>query len=54
VNQLGEVQPVGGINEKIEGYFDLCRRKGLTGGQVRENKMFLIKMERESSFLNQM
>lgn len=29
VNQAGELQPVGGINEKIEGYFDLCRLVGL-------------------------
>lgn len=33
VNQKGEVQAVGGINEKIEGFFDICRMKGLTGGQ---------------------
>ncbi len=33
MNQLGEVQPVGGINEKIEGFFDVCRVKGLTGSQ---------------------
>jgi predicted ATP-dependent protease len=33
VNQLGEVQPVGGINEKIEGFFDVCRARGLTGRQ---------------------
>jgi lon-related putative ATP-dependent protease len=33
MNQLGEVQPVGGINEKIEGFFDLCRARGLTGRQ---------------------
>src|SRR5581483_1820254 len=31
VNQQGEIQPVGGINEKIEGFFDACRRRGLTG-----------------------
>ena len=31
VNQLGEVQPIGGVNRKIEGFFDLCRIKGLTG-----------------------
>jgi lon-related putative ATP-dependent protease len=31
VNQRGEVQPVGGINEKIEGFFDVCRQRGLTG-----------------------
>ncbi len=33
VNQLGEVQAVGGINEKIEGFFDVCRARGLTGRQ---------------------
>jgi lon-related putative ATP-dependent protease len=31
VNQRGEVQAVGGVNEKIEGFFDLCRLRGLTG-----------------------
>ncbi len=31
VNQQGEVQPIGGVNEKIEGFFDLCSRRGLTG-----------------------
>lgn len=33
VNQLGDVQPVGGVNEKIEGFFDLCLARGLTGRQ---------------------
>jgi predicted ATP-dependent protease len=33
VNQHGEIQAVGGINEKIEGFFDLCRARGLPGGQ---------------------
>ncbi|MDE3152330.1 MAG: AAA family ATPase [Gemmatimonadota bacterium] len=33
VNQQGEIQPVGGINEKIEGFFDVCRAVGLTGDQ---------------------
>ena len=33
VNQKGEVQPIGGVNEKIEGFFDLCRIRGLTGKQ---------------------
>jgi len=33
VNQLGEVQPIGGVNEKIEGFFESCSRKGLTGKQ---------------------
>ncbi len=33
VNQLGMVQAVGGINEKIEGFFSVCQKKGLTGSQ---------------------
>lgn len=33
VNQLGEIQPIGGVNEKIEGFFESCCRKGLTGKQ---------------------
>jgi predicted ATP-dependent protease len=33
MNQLGEVQAVGGINEKIEGFFDVCCMQGLTGRQ---------------------
>jgi lon-related putative ATP-dependent protease len=33
VNQYGRVQPIGGVNEKIEGFFDICRFRGLTGGQ---------------------
>ncbi len=31
VNQHGEIQPIGGVNEKIEGFFDVCRERGLTG-----------------------
>jgi predicted ATP-dependent protease len=31
VNQHGEVQAIGGVNEKIEGFFDLCSSRGLTG-----------------------
>ncbi len=31
VDQLGRVQAVGGVNQKIEGFFDLCRARGLTG-----------------------
>lgn len=34
VNQLGEVQAVGGINEKIEGFFDLCQARGLGAGHA--------------------
>ncbi len=33
VNQLGRVQAIGGVNEKIEGFFDVCRQAGLTGDQ---------------------
>jgi predicted ATP-dependent protease len=33
VNQLGVVQAIGGVNEKIEGYFDICAARGLTGSQ---------------------
>ena len=33
VNQMGEIQPIGGVNEKIEGFFDICSLKGLTGDQ---------------------
>lgn len=33
VNQLGQVQPIGGVNEKIEGFFDICSARGLTGTQ---------------------
>jgi len=33
VNQHGEVQAIGGVNEKIEGFFDICRARGLTGTQ---------------------
>jgi predicted ATP-dependent protease len=33
VNQRGEIQAVGGVNQKIEGFFDVCRLRGLTGEQ---------------------
>jgi predicted ATP-dependent protease len=33
VNQKGEIQPIGGVNEKIEGFFAVCRNRGLTGDQ---------------------
>ncbi len=33
VNQWGEIQPIGAVNQKIEGFFDVCRAKGLTGEQ---------------------
>ncbi|MCM8777347.1 MAG: AAA family ATPase [Candidatus Omnitrophica bacterium] len=33
VNQKGEIQPIGGVNEKIEGFYHTCKVKGLTGQQ---------------------
>jgi lon-related putative ATP-dependent protease len=33
INQKGEIQPIGGVNEKIEGFFDVCKAKGLTKTQ---------------------
>ena len=33
VNQKGEVQAIGGVNQKVEGFFDVCQAKGLTGQQ---------------------
>ncbi len=33
VNQKGDVQAIGGLNEKIEGFFEVCRAKGFTGSQ---------------------
>lgn len=33
VNQYGEIQPIGGVTEKVEGFFDICSAKGLTGEQ---------------------
>lgn len=33
INQKGEIQPIGGVNQKIEGFYDVCKAKGLTGTQ---------------------
>jgi len=33
VNQQGEIQPIGAVNEKIEGFFDVCAQRGLSGDQ---------------------
>ncbi|MCB0029401.1 MAG: Lon protease family protein, partial [Anaerolineales bacterium] len=33
VNQHGEIQPIGGVTEKVEGWFNVCRQRGLTGDQ---------------------
>ncbi len=34
INQHGQVQAIGGVNEKIEGFFEICRARGLTGRQT--------------------
>ncbi|MEM7547964.1 MAG: ATP-binding protein [Pseudomonadota bacterium] len=50
VNQLGEVQAIGGVNEKIEGFFDICAARGLTGDQgvliPRANTVHLVLRKR--------
>jgi ATP-dependent Lon protease len=33
VNQHGDIQPIGGVNQKVEGFFDVCNARGLTGTQ---------------------
>ena len=33
INQKGDIQPIGGVNEKIEGFFEVCERRGLNGRQ---------------------
>jgi len=33
INQLGDIQPIGGVNEKIEGFYNICKIKGITGDQ---------------------
>jgi lon-related putative ATP-dependent protease len=33
INQKGDIQPIGGVNEKIEGFFSVCKNRGLTGEQ---------------------
>jgi lon-related putative ATP-dependent protease len=33
INQKGEIQPIGGVNEKVEGFYHVCKAKGLTGSQ---------------------
>jgi len=33
VNQKGQIQAIGGVNQKVEGFFEVCREKGLTGEQ---------------------
>lgn len=50
VNQRGQIQPIGGVNEKIEGFFALCQARGLTGQQgviipVQNIKNLMLKAE---------
>ncbi|OPY66374.1 MAG: Lon protease [Syntrophorhabdus sp. PtaU1.Bin050] len=50
MDQNGDVQPIGGVNEKIEGFFDLCRIRGLDGSQgviipKRNAKHLVLKQE---------
>lgn len=33
INQQGDIQPIGGVNQKIEGFFEICKTRGLTGTQ---------------------
>lgn len=33
INQMGDIQPIGGVNEKIAGFFDVCKAQGMTGKQ---------------------
>ena len=33
INQMGDIQPIGGVNEKIEGWFAICKSRGLSGTQ---------------------
>ncbi len=50
INQHGEVQSIGGVNEKIEGFYRLCRDKGLTGEQgviVPKTNMINIMLDKE-------
>jgi lon-related putative ATP-dependent protease len=49
INQFGEIQPVGGVSEKIEGFFSICEKKGLSGTQgvlipeINKNNLILSK-----------
>lgn len=50
VNQKGEIQPVGGVNEKIEGFYHVCKARGLTGRQgvlipVQNTRHLMLKEE---------
>ncbi|MEG1284369.1 MAG: AAA family ATPase [Romboutsia sp.] len=57
VSQKGEIQPIGGINEKIEGFYDVCKIKGFTGKQgvmmpIQNVKNLLLKDEIVESVKN--
>ncbi len=50
VDQKGTIQPIGGVNEKIEGFFETCKAKGLTGNQgvvipIQNVKNLMLKKE---------
>ncbi|MBC8249489.1 MAG: AAA family ATPase [Anaerolineales bacterium] len=50
INQKGEVQAIGGVNEKIEGFFETCKAKGLTGEQgvlIPENNVQNLMLKEE-------
>jgi predicted ATP-dependent protease len=49
VNQHGQIQPVGGVNEKIEGFYNACAARGLTG----EQGVIIPKANEQSLFLRQ-
>lgn len=49
INQKGEIQPVGAINEKIEGFFEVCRQAGLSG----EHGVIIPKSNEENLMLKQ-
>jgi lon-related putative ATP-dependent protease len=50
VNQNGEVQPIGGVNEKIEGYYEVCKARGLNGQHgvlIPQNNVRNLMLKRE-------
>jgi lon-related putative ATP-dependent protease len=50
VNQIGQVQPIGGANEKIEGYFEVCKARGLNGQHgvlIPENNVRNLMLKKE-------
>ncbi len=50
VSQKGEIQPIGGVTKKIEGFFDICKHKGLTGSQgvmIPEKNMSNLMLKQE-------